>query len=391
MKILHYIAYYAPAWSFGGPARSVSTLCEALAKMGHEVTVFTTNAGLEDRSDIKLGEPAMREGVRVYYFSCSRNRMGICSAALENAVAERAAEFDLIHVTGTWHPTTRAAYKAARRAKVPCINSPRGCLSRYSFTQKPWKKFPYYWLVENKCLNASAAIHYTSDQEARECARLRLCPPSFVVPNPVSLQTWQRDELGGQEWRNRRQIEGATCLMLYAGRLHHKKGLDVLPRVCAALPKTSAWKLALAGFDEDGTGVSLRKAFGELGISDRLLLIPSVESSALRTIYSAADIFLFPSRHENFGNVIIEALGCGCPVLMSDQVGVADQVIDVAGVKVLKNHERIWSDYLIDFIVNRPVFDRAQLRAAVMARFSPESVASRMSSTYQKIILRRAM
>src|SRR5664280_2321907 len=202
IRILQYTGIYAPAWRFGGPARSISMMCAGLAALGDEVTVFTTNAGLEDRPEIPIDQVVQRDGVAVHYFPATFNWMGLQSPMLEAAVAKRAGDFDLIHVTGVWQPTSRAAYRAARRAGKPYVCSPRGALGRYSFTQKPWKKWPYFWLQERANLNGAAALHFTSRMELEECRRLRLRPDGFVVPNSIDLAAWRRDEAGGRAWRH---------------------------------------------------------------------------------------------------------------------------------------------------------------------------------------------
>lgn len=385
LRILHYTGIYAPAWSYGGPTRSVSTLCEGLAEMGHQVSVFTTNAGLQDRADIPVGKPVRRGGVEVCYFPAAFDRMGLQSRPLEAAVAEKAGEFDVIHVTGVWQPTSRAACRAAIKAGRPYVCSPRGALGRYSFTQKPWKKWPYYWLWERSNLNGAAAAHYTSRMELEECARLGLRPPGFVVPNSVNLDSWRRDEVKGRAWRRAQGIADGEFVMLYAGRLHHKKGLDLLIEAAKELPAGKSWRLVLVGYDEDGTGVQLARAFAEAGMADRLLILPGVEAEQLAAIYSAPDVFILPSRHENFGNVVVEALACGCPVMISDQVGAADQLEGLPGVSVLLRIPGRWAAMLTEQMRSRRRADPAVLRTSVEARFSQVAVATRMADEYLKL------
>ena len=128
MKILHYTGAYAPAWKVGGPVRSVSQICEGLAASGHEVTVFTTNIELEEDPMIIPNQVTDRNGVAVTYFQAERNWTGIRSSGLEAAVRERINEFDIVHVTGVWQPTSMAACRAAESAGVPYVVSPRGGL-----------------------------------------------------------------------------------------------------------------------------------------------------------------------------------------------------------------------------------------------------------------------
>jgi glycosyltransferase involved in cell wall biosynthesis len=342
---------------------------------------MTTDAGLGGRADIPTDRGVLRGGVTVHYFQSSSDRMGLKSPALEAAVAKRVAEFDVVHVTGVWQPTSRAACRAARRAGRPYVCSPRGALGCYSFTQKPWKKLPYYWIWEKANLNGAAALHYTSALELRECGRLRLRPPGFLVPNSVDLGAWRRDEAGGRGWRRTHGIGDDEFVLLYAGRVHHKKGLELLGEVGAALPEHGSWRLVLLGSDEDGTGTRLRRNLAAAGRGERALLLPGVGTHELAAAYSGADVLVFPSRNENFGNVAVEALACGCRVLVSDQVGAAGLIADIPGVKVLPRVAERWRDALSALIAVRsrpPAISRAE----VERRFSAEAVAKAMAGQY---------
>ncbi len=139
LKILHYIPVYAPAWQFGGPVLSVSQLCEQLAVQGHEVEVFTSNTGLAEKNNIPFNQPILRNGVQVTYFEQERG-MGIRCPGMEEAVKQRAKEFDVIHITGIWQRTSRAACHTAKKFGVPYILSLRGALGPYSWQQKSLKK-----------------------------------------------------------------------------------------------------------------------------------------------------------------------------------------------------------------------------------------------------------
>jgi len=386
LRILHYTAYYAPAWCFGGPPRSVSALCEALAEQGHEVTVFTTNGGLAGQAEIPTDHCVVRNGVTVHYFPAEFNWMGLKSPQLEKAVAERASEFDLLHVTGVWQPTSPAACRAARGAGKPYISSPRGALGWYSLKHRAWKKFPYYWLWERSNLRKSAALHFTSSMEAEECRKLGLRSPGYIVPNCIDVQIWNRDEEGGRAWRRRHKIGAQEFVLLYAGRFHHKKGLDFLPEVCAKLESNLDWKLVLVGFEADGSGGILTSKFRQMGKSDRLIIAQGVGTHELPAIYSGADVFVFPSRHENFGNVAIEALSCGCPVVMSDQVGVSDQVTDLPGVTVVPLDVKAWGAGLSEVMKRRDKRDPELIRAGVVEKFSRSQIAAEMEEVYFEVL-----
>jgi glycosyltransferase involved in cell wall biosynthesis len=348
LRILHYIPVYAPAWQFGGPVQSTARLCEALTTLGHEVTVFTTNAGLLADAGVQTGRCTMRNGVKVWYFAASR---------------------------------------AAEPNRVPYVVSPRGALGTYSWTQKSLKKKLYYLLFEKRNISRAAGIHYTSRQELEECARLRLPGRTCIIPNALDLSRWHRDEAAGMQWRQRIGLTENEFALINVGRLHHKKGLDLLPAVLRALAQSN-WRMVFIGLSEDETRAKLQTEFARLGLAQRVSFLEVLAPEHLVGAYSGADLFLMPSRHENFGNVVIEAMACGCPVVLSDQTGVWDQVNDLALATVLPRDVERWTTHLgarMRCGRQRPFSDPAGSET-LRARFAPLKLAEAMAAFYTEIL-----
>lgn len=382
MKILHYTPTYAPAWQWGGPVVSTSAFCAGLAKAGHEVTVFTTDAGLSaefrDRRTVV-------DGVDVHYFPSERG-FGIHSPAMEAAVRTQVSRFEIAHITGIWQRTSTAACRAARSAGVPYVISPRGALGPYSWRSKTLKKALYYYLCERKNLRDATGFHYTSAMEARECARWTKERPSVIISNPVLPPGWARDALGAERWRAAQGISKHKLLFLVVGRLHHKKGLDLLAEVLAPYADKS-WTLAFVGSDNDGTEDQLRTSFERRGILSHVRFLPQVANEDLPAVYSAGTMLLLPSRHENFGNTVVEALGCGCAVTVSDQVGCADEIAGSGAATILPRRAEIWCDWLGKVIDGAGQFSQKE-RALNWAqqRFSREALVSKLAAFYGTLI-----
>jgi len=387
LKILHCTAGYAPAWQLGGPPRSTANLCEGLAARGHRVVVFTTKLGLEQRRDLPDGEAVERNGVTVHYFPLN-GPPGIRSSELAAAVRERAKDFDLMHVTGVWQPPSIPACRAALRRGIPYVVSPRGMLSVYSFTQKWLKKAVYWWGWERRNLNGASAVHYTALAEQDECRRLLLRPPGFVVPNSIDLRAWRPDAAGARAWRARHAIKTDEFVFLNSGRLHHKKGLDLLIQAAHGLPENRPWRLVFAGPDEDGTGRQLRQAAAAAGLGGRVIFTGPLETADLAAVYSAAGLFVFPSLNENFGNVAIEALACGTRLVLSPEVGCHRELADVAGVAVVPRVVANWRAEMAAALDRAPLAADVQIarRHALEARYSAAAVASAMEAAYGAVL-----
>jgi len=387
MRILHAIPVYAPAWQYGGPVLSVSRLCEALVDQGVEVDVITTNAGLPNMGDMDLGHPILRNGVRVTYYPVDRRNSGIRSKALEKALPETIRRADLLHISGIWQPLGIPIQRTALLQHVPVLHSLRGALGPYSFQQGWWKKVPYYLLRERPLLQQVAGLHVTSQQELEELKGLRLQAPKYVLPNPMDLNHLRPDACERKKWREQLGVKDQQRLLLICGRQHHKKGLDLLPDVLAAC-QGHPWRLLLVGSDDDGSGAELTKALHKRRLGDRLLDLPTLPAETLGGIYNAADLLLLPSRHENFGNVVIEALACGCAVAISAKTGVSGDLLEAApqdyGV-VLPRTAKNWVQWLNRWLDQPQPSARAATRWA-SERYGQAAVAKQAVELYENIL-----
>lgn len=171
-------------------------------------------------------------------------------------------------------------------------------------------------------------------------------------------------------------------VLLVAGRFHHKKGLDLLPKVLRRLA-SRPWQIVLIGTDEDGAAEHLKSSLKRAGLGDRCHWLDHVPTDQLVGPYNAADCLLMPSRHENFGNVVIEALACGCAVLISDHVGVGADISTCPGVTIRPRSSSLWSTELLSILDSpRPGSNSADW---VRKYFSHKSLACQALRLYESI------
>jgi len=386
MKILHCIATYEPAWKYGGTVLWCARVCKALATTGANVTVLTTCAGIEKADFLLDGSPVDRQGVTVHYFPVEPG-MGIKSSALEHAACEMAEDFDIAHISGVWQRTSPSVCRACSQAGTPYVLSLHGALGPYSWKRGFLKKTVYYSLWERRNLRGAAGIHFTSHQELDECLSYTFGHPYAVIPNPLPLENWQRDLTWAGYWRARFQIAPSTPILACVGRLHHKKGLELLPETLSLL-KDLPWNLVFVGQDDDGTEGRLKNQFEERGLSSRVRFAGLISSEELPAIYSAAQILLVPSLHENFANNVIEALACGCPAILSNHVGAGGEMQNVSEIKVLPRTPAVWAEAIRSTLSQgRMSNERTEkLRELLTARFSSQTTACAMIDFYRDIL-----
>ena len=381
MRVLHFLPVYAPAWQFGGPILSVSRLCEGLVQQGVDVRVITTNAGLPRFPSDQLGIPQSVNGVQVIYYPVDQEGGTIRSRSLVEALPDHMVWADLLHLSSIWQPLGLAVQKAAHAAGVPVIQTLRGALGPYSWRRSWWKKAPYFWLKEWPLLQKAATLHCTTNQEANEISWLRLKPKVYVLPNPLDLSQFFVAPSLGNKWRKTLNIPNSTPVFLIAGRIHHKKGLDLLPNIFSSI-RDLTWQAVFIGQDDDGSGLAFKLALKDLGLEHRCHWINQMPSKKLASPYNGSNWLLLPSRHENFGNVVAEALACGCGVIVSDQVGMSELLCDAKNAYVLPRKALIWSK-LIRELLTQP---HSATRESLNLGLSQSEVSTKCIKLYKSVL-----
>jgi glycosyltransferase involved in cell wall biosynthesis len=267
---------------------------------------------------------------------------------------------------------------------VPYLVTPHGMLDPWSLSQSRWKKRLYLaWRLRSN-LRHARAIHFTTRTESDLVAPLRLGPPGFVETLGVDLAEFEQLPSKGA-FRQRYSL-GDRPLVLFLGRVHPKKGLDLLiPAFDAARLDDAV--LVIAGPDADGY-----RARVEADIAARLLQGRVVFTGMLRgrdrvEALADADLFVLPSYQENFGIAVVEALAAGTPVLISDQVNIWQDIIEGSvgavvrtDVNPLAAELRRW---MTDATLRREAADRA--RPFVWQRYDWRQIATRWTGHYARI------
>lgn len=381
MRLLHVVPTYAPAWRHGGPILSVHGLCRALAARGHEVTVFTTDVHGDGRLEVPLAQPVVLDGVTVWYFPVRWARLYV-SPALGRAVRRRMNGFDLLHLHSVFLWPTSAAARAAEKAGVPYLVSPRGMLVPDLIARRGrLRKRAWMLLAERRTLERAAALHATSELEAAEMARLGLhLPPVFMVPNGVDLPA--RDDGDGGDGGE--HGEPREPFLLFLGRVSWKKGLD---RLIPALAKCPGAILKIAGNDEEGLRPELERLAAEAGVGGRVAFLGAVDGEEKASLLRRAAALVLPSRSENFGNAVLEAMAAGCPVAVTREVGLASTVAETGAGIVVESEPELLGEALRKLLADeagrREMGGRGARAAA--ERFGWPAVAREMETHYRHL------
>ena len=328
MRLLHVVASYLPATRYGGTIWSVHGLCKALAARGHDVQVFTTSVDGDRDSEVPHGQPVDVGGVSVWYFRSARGRRIYWAPDMAAALAERISDCAVVHTHAIFLWPQWAAARAAHRAHVPYVVSPRGMLERDLVSRKsPLLKATWIAAIERHNLERAAAIHVTSAREADEAAAFGLHLPCLrEIPNGVDLPAG-----GSQPSPAVTAIISGEPYVLFLGRLHWKKGLD---RLVAALSRVRGARLVVAGNDDECYRPTIEAQASRAGVAPRVTFTGPVHGADKAALLAHAQVLVLPSYSENFGNVVLEAMAAGCPVIVTPEVGIAP-IVQTTGAGIV--------------------------------------------------------
>ena len=317
MKILRSIHSVNPAR--GGPIESVKQSSAVLMRRGHDVEIISLDAP---------ADPWVRDcPVPVHALGPGRGSYGF-APRFSRWIRERHAHYDAVIVQGLWQFNSFGVWRALRGTPTPYFVFPHGMLDPWfkrTYPRKHLKKLLYWPWAEYRVLRDAAAVLFTSEEErrlARESFSLYRC--NEVVVN-YGTAAPELDLAAAREdfFNSFPQLRGRRFL-LFLGRLHEKKGCELLLEAFAGLrdsaPASQALDLVIAGpcADEAYEEHLKRMASNASGITFTGMLSGSLKWGAL----SAADAFILPSHQENFGIAVVEALACGTPVLISNKVNI---------------------------------------------------------------------
>lgn len=301
-------------------------------------------------------------------------------ADLEAAV--RSAE--VAHLHGLWQGHTRRGARAARRANVPYLIAAHGMAEPWALRHKAWKKRAYLALVERTNLRRADCLHALSRPEVAHLRALAPDTPVCLVPNGVDLAPF--DDLPPRAALEAEHPELAgKFVLLFFGRLHAKKGLDLLAEAVAdAARDRPDLHILLAGTDDGALG-PFRARAEALGIGGRVTWVGHVSGERARRVWAAADAFVLPSYSEGFSMAILEALAARLPALITTACHFPELAAAGGGIAVEPTAGGVTAG--LRELLERSPADRRDLasrgRALVESRYTWARQADRLAAVYR--------
>jgi glycosyltransferase involved in cell wall biosynthesis len=377
---------------YGGPSQMVMGLSSALARENVKVTILTTDSNGDSGQkplDVPLNCPVKQDGYEIIYFRCSPFRRYKFSLLLLKWLNNHAHEFDLAHIHALFSPISSAAATVCRQKNLPYILRPLGTLDPADLCKKKQLKQLYATILERSNLAGAAAIHFTSDQEAKISERFGVSTQDLVIPLGVIPRREEGER--GNAIRTQFGIPLNVPLVLFMSRIDPKKGLNLLiPALEKLLAEGGNFYFVLAGTNPQDPDYEekIRLQIQNSPLRSHTTITGFVTGEVKSALLQAADLFVLPSYYENFGIAVAEAMVAGVPVIISDQVHIWHQVRDSESGWVGTTDVESLVELLGEALQNPAECRRRGLLAQEYAlqNFSWEAIARQMIQAYNQIL-----
>lgn len=380
MRFLHVIGSLDPA--VGGPAEGIKQLATQMPTLGHTVEVVTLN---------DANAPWVQDFPAKVHALGKVNNSYCYSAQLLPWLRAHAHQYDAVIIDGLWQYHSFAVWRALRKSNTPYFIFTHGMLApwfKHTYPMKHLKKWLYWPWAEYRVLRDAQAVLFTCEEErqlARQSFWLYRCKEAVVgygtsIPpgDPESHKTQFLSQF--PSLRDKR-------LLLFLSRIHPKKGCDLLIEAFAKVAmQDSSLHLVMVGPDHADLQSKLMAQSAQLGITERITWTGMLSGELKWGAYHAAEVFVLPSHQENFGIVVVEALACGVPVLISNKVNIWRE-IQAEGAALVADDSVSGTTSLLQNWLALPDNDKQHMRQAAVQCFNHYFEARTAAKNLAEVLL----
>ncbi len=303
----------------GGPIEGIIQSSQVLLEWGHTVEIVCLDSPSAPwLKSFPIATHALG--------STKANKYGYSSNYVP-WLRKNAGNYDVVVVHGIWQYSSFGVWIALRKLGIPYFVFTHGMLDPWfkrTYPLKHLKKWLYWPWAEYRVLRDAQAVLFTSEEErilAQKSFWLYKCNEIVVnygTAAPTGDAALQRQVFLNQfpELRHKR-------ILLFLGRIHVKKGCDLLIEAFAKVAGSEdSLHLVMAGPDQTGWQAELQSLAKQLGIEQKITWTGMLSGDLKWGAFHAAEVLVLPSHQENFGIVVAEAMACKLPVLISNKVNI---------------------------------------------------------------------
>lgn len=390
MKILQVTSFFKPSWEAGGIARTSYQLAKRLAEK-HDVTVVTTD-GFKERLILKKNQPVQFEDMRVFYFRNISQKLAGKNVALPLSLLYKAGDlvknYDVIHVHTFRTFLAAIICHFAKKFDVPYVLQSHGSTLYHSHKEKLKKLFDLFY--GQKILQNASYVIALNEMEAEHYGKMGIEEDKIIIiPNGMDLSEYRLLPKRGQ-FKKKYGIKKNEKIILYLGRIHHIKGLDLLVDAFANLTEEmDDIRLVLAGPD-DGFLAHLKSQIKDLQLEDKVVITGPLYDSDKLEVYVDAHVYVLPSRYDTFPNTVLEACACGTPPIITNRCGIAEFFVPLD--LVVKFDKRDLVDKLRELLKDECAASDAgkKVRDLVEEKFDMQKIIDEYLELYEDVVVKNA-
>tara|TARA_B100001057_G_C22871425_1_gene959104 strand:- start:6432 stop:7610 length:1179 start_codon:yes stop_codon:yes gene_type:complete len=308
-KILCLVENYLPGYKFGGPVRSIANFVENL---GDEYDIYVVCL-IEEfllYKDISFNKWNKIGKAKVYYIPNKFLKFFNIFRLL------RDTKYDVIYLNSFFSITFTIFPLFIRKLQLikltPCVIAPRGELAKNALKIKKTKKSIYKFFSKIIRLYQNLFWQASSELEANDIKRelKNFAKSIYIAPDLISTDWTINNNIARQK--------NGNFKLIFLSRISPMKNLDFLLSVLSGI--SSPLELSIIGPKEDLLyWKHCNKLLKKLPTNIKINISDGVLPEQVYNKFNEHDLFVFPTRGENFGHVVIESLSSGTPVLISDK------------------------------------------------------------------------
>lgn len=385
MKITFIVGFYP---EIGGPFSALKNLLTVLSHKRHEISVISPIPASYDKSKLKF--------VKGLPFKVRFLKQGLLNRIIpgyskywKKEFKENLQESEIFHINGIF---THYSLLISDLNK-PYVLSLRGSLMKNAYKLSKLimlKKIIFMKLLGKKIIHKASLIHVMCQKELEDFLEFfpELKYKVSIIPNGLNLNEFQNIP-SKKEFTCKYPVLKNKKYILFLGRLHKIKGLDLLIKAFNILSREDDLCLVIAGDDDgDGYGNRIKKMVKNFNLKDRVVFTGMLSGDDKLSALYNAEVFVLPSYSENFGMSVVESMACGTPVVISDKVGISKEIEENnAGIVVKTNAESIYAG-IKNLLDNPDLGMRISENAKKMVKdyYDIDKVADKMAKAYRKIL-----
>lgn len=332
MKILHVVPSFAPCFAHGGVVNASYQIAKKQVEAGHEVCVYTTDS-CDERLKFENNYNVDVNGIKVFYFknlsNSFKNKLTIDTPLSSiRYIKKTISDFDIIQIHEHRHSLAIAAHRYARKNNVPYVLQAHGSVLPFFQKEKLKDIFDNLWGFD--ILHDASRVFALSEVEKEQYLKMGILNERIeIVPLGINLKEYEKLPDKGN-FKSKYNIDENKKLILFLGRIHEIKGLDLLVKSFGKINEDNV-KLAIVGGDY-GFKEELLKLIKNLDLNDKIIFPGVLTGKDKIEALVDCDIFVMPSRYESFTTSGLEAMACQKPLILTKNNHIQSWVKDNVGL-----------------------------------------------------------